>query len=64
MLVETAADVLDNLPLEPARHASLAMPGFGEPARRRSRGGPTASEHEPDAATEILSSVVAGTDNG
>jgi DNA processing protein len=53
ILVETAADVLDNLPLEPAV-AQSRLPGFGE-TEPHPFGGPASSEHEPDAATEILS---------
>jgi DNA processing protein len=53
ILVETAADVLDNLPLEPAS-APSRLSGFGE-AEPPSFGGPAPSEHEPDAVSQILS---------
>jgi DNA processing protein len=53
ILVENAADVLDNLPLEPALPPAR-MRGFGE-AEPEPFEWPAADEHEPDAAAEILS---------
>jgi len=53
MLVETAADVLDNLPREPAAPGSQ-KPGFSEPEQHRPRE-PAASETPPGAQAAILS---------
>jgi DNA processing protein len=52
MLVETAADVLDNLPREPAAPGSH-KPGFSEPERHRPPE-PAASETPPGAQAAIL----------
>jgi DNA processing protein len=53
VLVETAADVLDNLPMEPAPLRTL-KPGFGEPVLPGLEGH-TAVEHKPEAMSEVLS---------
>ncbi len=53
ILVENAADVLDNLPLAPAI-SSPRLKGFGE-AEPALFEGPAADEREPDAAAQILS---------
>jgi DNA processing protein len=52
ILVETAADILDNLPLEPAA-AQTRRSGFGEPEPEPYEA-PASSEHTPDATSEIL----------
>ncbi len=53
ILVENAADVLDNLPLEPAVPPSRVREfGEADPAPFE---WPAADEHEPDAAAQILS---------
>ena len=51
--MENAADVLDNLPLEPAVPSSRVR-GFGE-VEPAPFVWPVADEHEPDAAAQILS---------
>jgi DNA processing protein len=53
ILVETAADVLDNLPMEPAAIRSR-QPGFGEPEPLLLNE-PAATDHKPEAVSEILS---------
>jgi DNA processing protein len=53
ILVETAADVLDNLPLEPAA-VRPRLPGFGEPEASHFDG-PPPPEHTPETVSEILS---------
>jgi DNA processing protein len=53
VLVENAADVLDNLPLEPVP-PQKGFSGFGEPEHAAFEG-PPAADSPPDAASKILS---------
>jgi DNA processing protein len=53
ILVETASDVLDNLPMEPARVAPR-ISGFGEPERPFAYD-VTDAENSPDTRTNVLS---------